>query len=300
MGNNGTWDGARVVVTGGGRGIGRAVADGFASGGGRVIVADSDPAAAEGSDHAIVLADISSQTEVVALFEAVERRLGGLDVLVNNAGISGPAAPLQEIDPADWDRVIAVNLTGQFLCARAAIPLMLSGGGGGSIVNIASTAGLFGYPDRSPYAASKFGVIGLTKTLAMELGTQGIRVNAVCPGTVSVPRMDRVIEAEAEANREEGSRHPRRLHGADIHANVHRGHRYRRHGAFSLLPRFRASHGTGHLRRRQHRVAANVGMARTSGPANPICGSQSNAETRPAAPATALPRASTDESPGNR
>ena len=198
MGNNGTWDGARVVVTGGGRGIGRAVADGFASGGGRVIVADSDPAAAEGSDHAIVLADISSQTEVVALFEAVERRLGGLDVLVNNAGISGPAAPLQEIDPADWDRVIAVNLTGQFLCARAAIPLMLSGGGG-SIVNIASTAGLFGYPDRSPYAASKFGVIGLTKTLAMELGTQGIRVNAVCPGTVSGPRMDRVIEAEAEA-----------------------------------------------------------------------------------------------------
>ena len=121
-----------------------------------------------------------------------------MDVLVNNAGISGPTANAEEIAPLDWQRTIDVNLNGAFYCARLAIPL-LKAGGGGSIVNISSTAGLFGYPLRTPYAASKWALIGLTKTLAMELGAFGIRVNAVCPGTVEGPRIDRVIAAKAAA-----------------------------------------------------------------------------------------------------
>jgi NAD(P)-dependent dehydrogenase (short-subunit alcohol dehydrogenase family) len=123
---------------------------------------------------------------------------GSLDVLVNNAGIAGPTARVEDIEPADWDRTIAVDLNGQFYCARLAVPL-LKGAGGGSIINISSSAAFSGYPLRSPYAASKWAVIGLTKTLAMELGRFGIRVNAICPGSVEGPRIDRVIERDAAA-----------------------------------------------------------------------------------------------------
>jgi len=130
------------------------------------------------------------------MFEAIERTLGGLDILVNNAGTAGPTGRVETLDPADWRRCVAVNLDGAFLCVRRAVPL-LKAAGGGTVINISSTAGLMGYPLRTPYAAAKWAVIGLTKSLAIELGPCGIRVNALCPGAVEGARMARAIRAEA-------------------------------------------------------------------------------------------------------
>ena len=143
------------------------------------------------------IADVSDPVAVDRLFEEARSELGGLDVLINNAGIEGPIGPIEEIPPEAWRRTIEVNLDGQFLCARNAVPLLKSAGGG-SIINMSSTAGLGGCPNRAPYVASKWAVIGLTKTLAMELGVFGIRVNAICPGSVEGERINRVIEAHAE------------------------------------------------------------------------------------------------------
>jgi NAD(P)-dependent dehydrogenase (short-subunit alcohol dehydrogenase family) len=118
-------------------------------------------------------------------------------VLINNAGIAGPTARTENIDPEDWDRTIAVSLSGQFYCSREAIPLLRESDNG-SIINIASNASFFGFPLRLPYTASKWALLGITKTLAMELGPAGIRVNAICPGSVNGPRIDRVIEKDAQ------------------------------------------------------------------------------------------------------
>ena len=196
-------DGKRAVVTAGAAGIGRAIVDSFVAAGARVHICDVDEALLEAARAALpglgaTLADVADARAVDRLFDDVIDELGGLDILVNNAGIAGPTAPAEDISPEDWRRTIAVDLDGAFLCARRAIPLLKSAGGG-AIVNIASTAGLFGFPSRSPYAAAKWGVIGLTKTLAMELGPFGIRVNAICPGSVDGPRMDRVVAADAAA-----------------------------------------------------------------------------------------------------
>ena len=125
-------------------------------------------------------------------------QLGGLDVLVNNAGIAGPTARCEDIALADWERTLAVNLTGQFLCARLAIP-HLRASRNASIVNLSSAAGRFGFPLRTPYAASKWAVIGFTKSLSIELGSDGIRVNAICPGSVAGPRIDSVFANKAAA-----------------------------------------------------------------------------------------------------
>jgi len=124
--------------------------------------------------------------------------LGGLDVLVNNCGIAGPTLPVEKITPDDWQRTLAVNINSQFYCARLAIP-PLKKSGGGSIINLGSTASLFGYALRSPYATSKWAVIGFTKTLALELGEFSIRTNAICPGCVEGERINAVIAAEAQA-----------------------------------------------------------------------------------------------------
>jgi NAD(P)-dependent dehydrogenase (short-subunit alcohol dehydrogenase family) len=132
------------------------------------------------------------------MFELVDQKLGGLDVLVNNAGIAGPTGGVETLSLADWERTLAVNLTGQFLCVRQAVP-RLRKGEGPSIINLASAAGHLGMPGRGPYSASKWGVVGLTKTLAIELGRDGIRVNAILPGAVDGPRIRAVIAAKAKA-----------------------------------------------------------------------------------------------------
>ncbi|MEE8536039.1 MAG: SDR family oxidoreductase [Kiloniellales bacterium] len=194
---------ARVLITAAGAGIGRAIATAFHRAGARVHICDLDRDALDDAATALpgigtTLADVASPGDVDRLFEAALAGLGGLDVLVNNAGVAGPTAALEDIDPADWRRAMAVNLDSQFYCLRRAIPA-LKAAGGGSVVNLSSTAGLFGYPWRAPYVAAKWAVIGLTKTMAMELGPDGIRVNAICPGSVDGPRMDRVIAAQAAA-----------------------------------------------------------------------------------------------------
>ena len=185
-------DGLRALVTGGGSGIGAAIATRLKCGGANVIVVDIDPATSPD-----VVADVADTSAVDDLFTEVDRLLGGLDVLVNNVGVAGPTAKVDEMDPAAFDECVRVNLGSMFRCTRKAVPLLRDLPG--SIVNISSSAGIFGYPLRSPYAAAKWAVVGLTKTWAMELGPAGIRVNAICPGSVGGSRMDGVIEREAIA-----------------------------------------------------------------------------------------------------
>jgi NAD(P)-dependent dehydrogenase (short-subunit alcohol dehydrogenase family) len=193
--------GLRVLVTGGGSGIGRTIAVRLTQEGARVHVGDVCAEALGGLSAAHpglsgTQADVGSEVDVDRLFADVSAQLGGLDVLVNNAGIAGPTAAVDEISSADWQRTLDVNLTGPFLCARRAVPL-LKQAGGGSIINIASVAGRLGFPNRSPYSASKWGLIGLTETWAMELGPAAIRVNAILPGIVAGERQDRVLQARA-------------------------------------------------------------------------------------------------------
>lgn len=195
--------GLKVLITASATGIGFAVAKAFLESGAEVHICDINSEKLETCTRSlpgagITCADVSDPAEVDKLFEEVASQLNGLDVLINNAGIAGPTAPIEDVDPQDWERTMAVNINGQFYCARRAVPL-LKDAGGGSIINMSSSAGLLGYPMRSPYAASKWAVIGLTKTMAMELGEFGIRVNAVCPNAVEGPRMDAVIAAEAKA-----------------------------------------------------------------------------------------------------
>ena len=167
------------------------VAEAFLEQGSVVYVCDIDATALKeaGADRGVlhfVQADVSRYEDVQRFFAQIEVEQGRLDVLVNNAGVSGPTALAEAVDPADWDQTIAVNLTGQFYCAREAIPL-LKAAGGGSIVNLSSNVAFSGLPLRSPYTASKWGVVGLTKTLAMELGAHKIRVNAALSGQCQWP-----------------------------------------------------------------------------------------------------------------
>jgi len=194
----------RVLVTAGAGGIGECLARAFDLEGMRVHICDTDAEAvdrlraAHRGSITSTIADVSDPEAVDRLFADVRSTLGGLDVLINNAGIEGPIGPVEEISPQEWRRTIAVNLDGQFLCARNAVPL-LKAAGGGCIINMSSSAGLGGCPRRSAYVASKWAVIGLTKTLAMELGIFGIRVNAICPGSVEGERIRRVMRADAKA-----------------------------------------------------------------------------------------------------
>ena len=195
--------GLRVLVTGGATGIGWAIAVALQQQGARVHIAD---ASAEKLKEALEqqpemfgsVADVADAPQIDVVFDDLRYSLGGLDVLVNNAGIAGPTAAVEDILPEDWSRTLAVNITGQFLCARRAVPF-LKASGGGSIINVSSAAGRLGYPLRTPYAASKWAVIGFTKSLAMELGPHDIRVNALLPGIVAGDRMRRVIAARASA-----------------------------------------------------------------------------------------------------
>lgn len=195
--------GKRVLVTAGGDGIGLEIARAFTVAGAKVLICDIQPECLERlaktcPEIQCCIADVSRESDVAAMFDLVDKKLGGLDVLVNNAGMPGPTGPVETLSLADWERTLAVNITGQFLCVRQAVP-RLRKGRDPSIINLASVAGHLGMPGRAPYSASKWAVIGLTKTLAIELGGDGIRVNAILPGAVDGPRIQAVIAAKAKA-----------------------------------------------------------------------------------------------------
>ncbi|MFC6792917.1 SDR family oxidoreductase [Methylobacterium komagatae] len=192
-------NGLRVLVTAGANGIGRAIVDAFLEEGARVFTCDVDGASLESLPPGVgrSLTDVGERDQVAAMMEAAVADLGGLDVLVNNAGIAGPTGRIEDIAPEEWDRCLTVCLTSQFNCARLAVPY-LRANDNASIVNLSSAAGKFGFALRSPYAAAKWGVIGFTKSLAIELGEAGIRVNAILPGLVAGDRQRRVLEAKAQ------------------------------------------------------------------------------------------------------
>jgi NAD(P)-dependent dehydrogenase (short-subunit alcohol dehydrogenase family) len=200
----GQLDGKVAVVTGGGAGIGEAISRGFASVGCRVVVADREADWAAGVAHDIaglaVTADVTSETDVAALFKACDDAYGRLDVLVNNAGVVPSQVSAEDMDMAEWDQVIAINVRGVILCTKHGIPLLKRDGG--AIVNMSSRVGYHGTPLQSHYAASKFAVRGITESVAHEVGPLGIRVNSLCPGTVETEKLhDRVANRAKTSGR---------------------------------------------------------------------------------------------------
>jgi NAD(P)-dependent dehydrogenase (short-subunit alcohol dehydrogenase family) len=190
--------GLRVVITAGAGGIGRVMADSFAANGAEVFVSDVDAAALAECGHRGMIANAGSVADMEGFIDAGVEALGGLDVLINNAGIAGPTKRVEEVTPEELDATLQIDLASMFHTARRAIPA-LRAAGGGSIINLSSAAGRFGFQLRSPYAAAKWGVVGFTKTLAIELGPEGIRCNAILPGLVDGPRIRAVIRAKADA-----------------------------------------------------------------------------------------------------
>ena len=194
----------RVVITAGASGIGRAMAEAFLHHDDRVAICDADEQAvgefAATYPGALArVADVTSEDKMADFLGAVEEAWGGADVVCANAGTGGPAGRIEDLDYGAWQDCVSVNLHGAFLTCRWAARVM-RGQGSGMIVLTTSTAGIAGYPLRSPYAAAKWALVGLTKTLAMELGPAGVRVNAIAPGAVEGPRMDRVVAMEAAAS----------------------------------------------------------------------------------------------------
>jgi NAD(P)-dependent dehydrogenase (short-subunit alcohol dehydrogenase family) len=183
------------------------MARGLAAAGARIVIAarsadKSEAALAElramGPESLALTVDVAEERSVAALFDAAVARCGRLDILVNNAGIAGPTAKVEDVSIEDWNRCIDIDLNGMFYCTRLAMP-MLKAAGGGSIINLSSAAGRLGFPLRSAYAAAKWGVVGFTKSVAMEAGQDKVRVNAIQPGVVEGERINRVIEAKAKA-----------------------------------------------------------------------------------------------------
>ncbi|MDH6590548.1 NAD(P)-dependent dehydrogenase (short-subunit alcohol dehydrogenase family) [Variovorax sp. TBS-050B] len=194
--------GLRVLVSAGASGIGAAVALAFRETGARVHVCDIDGAALErlareAPEITASVADASVPGDVDRVFDDVQGALGGLDVLVNNVGIAGPTGAIQELQRGDWERTVAVNLNSQFYFSNRAVPLLKRSAMNPSLIAMSSVAGRLGYAFRTPYAATKWAVVGLMKSLAIELGPHGVRVNAILPGTVEGDRMNSVIGARA-------------------------------------------------------------------------------------------------------
>ncbi len=193
----------RVLVTAGASGIGACIARAFHEAGSRVHVCDIDRASldrlvTETPGITGSMADVSVAADVDQVFADVRGCLGGLDVLINNAGIAGPTGPIESLGAGGWERTVSVNLNSQFYFARRAVPL-LKESGNPVLIAMSSVAGRLGYAFRTPYASTKWAIVGLTKSLATELGPQGIRVNAILPGVVQGERMDGVIASRAAA-----------------------------------------------------------------------------------------------------
>lgn len=198
---NNRLQGRRCLITAAASGLGLEMANAFDQAGAKVAVCDLsaenlERIRAEHPEWLVYQADVSHEAEVEWMLNQVDARFGGLDVLVNNAGIAGPTAPIESITAAQWQLTMDVNLMGMFFCTRAAVK-RLRAAGGGALVNLASSAGKYGFPFRSPYAASKWGVVGFTKSMAIELGPDGITANAILPGLVGGARLDAVITARA-------------------------------------------------------------------------------------------------------
>jgi NAD(P)-dependent dehydrogenase (short-subunit alcohol dehydrogenase family) len=192
-----------VLVTAGASGIGRHIAAAFLAAGDSVYTCDINADALEATAADLKglktgVCNIGDRAEIEKMVADAAAQLGGIDVLVNNAGIGGPTAPVKDVNPDDWEQVLNIDLTGTFLVTKHAIPHLIRSGNG-SIIVMSSAAGRFGYPNRSPYSTVKWGLIGFTKTLSMELGEHNIRVNAIAPGAVDGDRIQRVFEGRAKA-----------------------------------------------------------------------------------------------------
>ena len=191
----------RVLITAAAAGIGRSIAAAFIGHGARVHVCDVDPAAleafrAEFPQAVATQVDLSDGAAIDAWLDVALADLGGVDVLVNNAGTKGPTAFVEDIEPEEWEQCLRVSLDSHFRCTRRVAGLMKAQRSG-SVISISSMAGVYGFGMRTPYAAAKWAIVGLTKSLAIELGPHEVRCNCICPGTVRGERMDRVIAAEA-------------------------------------------------------------------------------------------------------
>ena len=195
-------DGRVALVTGGGTGIGAAIARAFAGVGARVVIAGRNAArlsaVAEELGADAFAADVGDEASVAALYGHIDAGPGGPDILVNNAGVTGPVARAADMDIAAWDETMAINVRGTLLCIKYAVPRMRARGGG-SIINMSSLMGLRGTPMRSAYTASKYAVLGITDAIAQEVGVDNIRVNALCPGAVNGELMQRVVAARVAA-----------------------------------------------------------------------------------------------------